>query len=119
SRGGTSICRSDRQPRPSGGSSSRSGSSSTTRPPCCTWGTSARCSARRAERAGGRIEGRRYDAPVKAVVMAGGQGTRLRPLTSNQPKPMLPIVGQPMLHHILRLLRASGFTDVVVTVQFL
>src|SRR5438309_4219308 len=51
--------------------------------------------------------------------MAGGQGTRLRPLTSNQPKPMLPIMGEPMLQHILRLLRRHEFTDVVVTVQFL
>ena len=51
--------------------------------------------------------------------MAGGQGTRLRPLTSNQPKPMLPIVGEPMMQHILRLLRRHGFADVVVTVQFL
>jgi mannose-1-phosphate guanylyltransferase/phosphomannomutase len=51
--------------------------------------------------------------------MAGGQGTRLRPLTSNQPKPMLPIVGEPMMQHILRLLRRHGFDDVVVTVQFL
>src|ERR687887_990202 len=56
---------------------------------------------------------------VKAVVMAGGQGTRLRPLTSNQPKPMLPVVGEPMMQHILRLLRRHGFDDVVVTVQFL
>src|SRR6266536_5419178 len=56
---------------------------------------------------------------MKAVVMAGGQGTRLRPLTSNQPKPMLPIMGEPMMLHILRLLRRHGFTDVVVTVQFL
>src|SRR5919197_201453 len=56
---------------------------------------------------------------VKAVVIAGGQGTRLRPLTSNQPKPMLPILGEPMVQHILRLLRRHGFTDVVVTVQFL
>ena len=51
--------------------------------------------------------------------MAGGQGTRLRPLTSNQPKPMLPIMGQPMLHHILRLLRRNGMNEVVITVQFL
>jgi mannose-1-phosphate guanylyltransferase / phosphomannomutase len=56
---------------------------------------------------------------MKAVVMAGGQGTRLRPLTSNQPKPMLPIVGVPMMQHILRLLRHHGFDDTVVTVQFL
>jgi mannose-1-phosphate guanylyltransferase/phosphomannomutase len=56
---------------------------------------------------------------MKAVVMAGGQGTRLRPLTSNQPKPMLPIVGRPMMEHIIRLARAHGFTDIVATVQFL
>ena len=51
--------------------------------------------------------------------MAGGQGTRLRPLTSNQPKPMLPIVGRPMMEHVLGLLREHGVTDVVATVQFL
>ena len=51
--------------------------------------------------------------------MAGGQGTRLRPLTSNQPKPMLPIVGRPMMEHILELLREHGITEVVATVQFL
>src|ERR687895_1999696 len=56
---------------------------------------------------------------MRAVVMAGGQGARLRPLTSNQPKPMLPIVGEPMMEHILKLLRRHGFDDVVVTVQFL
>jgi mannose-1-phosphate guanylyltransferase/phosphomannomutase len=56
---------------------------------------------------------------MKAVVMAGGQGTRLRPLTSNQPKPMLPVVGRPMMEHTLRLARRHGFTDVVATVHFL
>jgi len=56
---------------------------------------------------------------MKAVVMAGGEGTRLRPLTSNQPKPMVPIVGKPCMEHILDLLRAHGLTDVVVTVAFL
>jgi mannose-1-phosphate guanylyltransferase/phosphomannomutase len=56
---------------------------------------------------------------MKAVVMAGGEGTRLRPLTSNQPKPMVPIVGKPCMEHILELLRAHGFTEVVVTVAFL
>ena len=38
---------------------------------------------------------RREVTSVKAVIMAGGEGTRLRPLTSNQPKPMMPIVGKP------------------------
>ncbi len=56
---------------------------------------------------------------MKAVVMAGGEGTRLRPLTSNQPKPMVPIVGKPCMEHILELLRDHGFVDVVVTVAFL
>jgi mannose-1-phosphate guanylyltransferase / phosphomannomutase len=56
---------------------------------------------------------------MKAVVMAGGEGTRLRPLTSNQPKPMVPIVGKPCMEHILELLRGHGLRDVVVTVAFL
>ncbi|CAN5375041.1 mannose-1-phosphate guanyltransferase [soil metagenome] len=56
---------------------------------------------------------------MKAVVMAGGEGTRLRPLTSNQPKPMVSIVGKPCMEHILELLRDHGMTDVIVTVAFL
>jgi mannose-1-phosphate guanylyltransferase/phosphomannomutase len=56
---------------------------------------------------------------MKAVVMAGGEGTRLRPLTSNQPKPMVPIVGKPCMEHILELLKQHGLTDVIVTVAFL
>ncbi|MFL5966220.1 MAG: sugar phosphate nucleotidyltransferase, partial [Gaiellaceae bacterium] len=59
------------------------------------------------------------DATMKAVVMAGGEGTRLRPLTSNQPKPMVPIVGKPCMEHILELLREHGLDDVIVTVAFL
>jgi mannose-1-phosphate guanylyltransferase/phosphomannomutase len=51
--------------------------------------------------------------------MAGGEGTRLRPLTSNQPKPMVPIVGKPCMEHILELLRGHGFEEVIVTVAFL
>jgi mannose-1-phosphate guanylyltransferase / phosphomannomutase len=56
---------------------------------------------------------------MQAVVMAGGEGSRLRPLTSNMPKPMLPVANRPLIEHILELLRAHGTTDVVVTVQFL
>ena len=56
---------------------------------------------------------------MKAVVMAGGEGTRLRPLTSNQPKPMVPIVGKPCMEHILELLRKHGLEDVIVTVAFM
>ncbi len=56
---------------------------------------------------------------MRAVIMAGGQGTRLRPLTSNQPKPMLPVVNQPMMEHIVRLLIDHKFKDMVVTLHFL
>ncbi len=56
---------------------------------------------------------------MKAVVMAGGEGTRLRPLTSNQPKPMVPIVGKPCMEHILELLKRHGFDEVIVTLAFL
>jgi mannose-1-phosphate guanylyltransferase / phosphomannomutase len=56
---------------------------------------------------------------VKAVVMAGGEGTRLRPMTANQPKPLLPVVNKPIMEHVLRLLKRHGFTETVVTVQFL
>ncbi len=51
--------------------------------------------------------------------MAGGEGTRLRPLTSNAPKPMLPLVNRPMMEHIVDLLRSHGIDDIVVTVAFM
>ena len=56
---------------------------------------------------------------MKAVVMAGGEGSRLRPLTVTRPKPMVPIVGRPVMEHILNLLKSHGITDVVVTVQYM
>ena len=51
--------------------------------------------------------------------MAGGEGSRLRPLTSNVPKPMLPVANRPLMEHIIELLRNHGITDIVATVQFL
>ncbi len=51
--------------------------------------------------------------------MAGGEGTRLRPLTSNQPKPMVPIVGRPCMEHIVELLARHGMTDVIATLAFM
>ena len=56
---------------------------------------------------------------MKAVVMAGGEGTRLRPLTSNQPKPMVPIVGKPCMEHIVDLLKHHGLEDILVTLAFM
>ncbi len=56
---------------------------------------------------------------MKAVIMAGGEGTRLRPLTSNAPKPLLPIANRPMMEHVIDLLVRHGITDIVVTVAFM
>ncbi len=56
---------------------------------------------------------------MKAVIMAGGEGTRLRPLTSNVPKPMMPLANRPMMEHVVDLLKLHGFDDIVVTLAFM
>ncbi len=56
---------------------------------------------------------------MKAVLMAGGEGTRLRPLTSNQPKPLVSICNQPVMTYIINLLKKYKINDVVATLQFL
>ncbi len=56
---------------------------------------------------------------MKAVIMAGGQGSRLRPLTINRPKPLVPLVDKPVMAHIVGLLKKHGFTEVVATLQFM
>ena len=55
----------------------------------------------------------------KAVIMAGGQGTRLRPLTNERPKPMIPIANVPCMEHVVNLLARHGCTKIVVTLQFM
>ncbi|HTU83456.1 MAG TPA: sugar phosphate nucleotidyltransferase [Candidatus Acidoferrales bacterium] len=56
---------------------------------------------------------------MKAIVMAGGEGSRLRPLTSSRPKPLAPVANKPVMHHIVDLLRRHGITDVVGTLHYL
>ena len=51
--------------------------------------------------------------------MAGGEGSRLRPLTIGRPKPMVPLVDKPVLGHILELLKYHGITEIVITLQYL
>jgi mannose-1-phosphate guanylyltransferase/phosphomannomutase len=51
---------------------------------------------------------------MKAVLMAGGFGTRLRPITQNIPKPMVPLLNRPMMEHIVNLLKKHGIEDIVV-----
>lgn len=53
------------------------------------------------------------------LVLAGGEGKRLRPLTNNCPKPMLDVNGKPMLEHILEHCRASGFKNFFISVNYL
>lgn len=55
---------------------------------------------------------------MKAVIMAGGFGTRLRPLTWNLPKPMAPLMNKPMMHHIVTLLRSHGITEIIATLFY-
>ncbi len=56
---------------------------------------------------------------MKAVIMAGGEGSRLRPLTCDRPKPMVPVMNVPIMEHIIKLLKKHGFRDIAVTLQYL
>ncbi len=56
---------------------------------------------------------------MKAVIMAGGEGTRLRPLTCGRPKPMVPVANKPVMEHIIDLLKKHGIHDIAVTLQYL
>lgn len=59
-----------------------------------------------------------HDAPIEAVVMAGGFGTRLQPLTLDLPKPMLPIGDRPLLQRIIEQLESSGIQNVNITTHY-
>ena len=92
--------------------------------PCCTGGTRSMgvtASVRPTEASPPARRGHNdsEETAMKAVIMAGGEGTRLRPLTSSQPKPLLPLANKAMAEHIVSLLRRHGFDDIVVTVAFL
>jgi mannose-1-phosphate guanylyltransferase len=56
---------------------------------------------------------------MKAVILVGGLGTRLRPLTCNTPKPMIPLVNQPFIEHTIETLRDQGIDEVILAVQYL
>ena len=55
---------------------------------------------------------------MKAMVLAAGLGTRLRPLTYEMPKPMVPVVNRPIMEHILGLLRRHGFSEVIANLHW-
>ncbi|MBO5646664.1 MAG: NTP transferase domain-containing protein, partial [Clostridia bacterium] len=55
---------------------------------------------------------------MKAILLCGGEGTRLRPLTCRTPKPMVRIFDRPILWHVLQWLRAHGVTEAAVTLRY-
>ena len=56
---------------------------------------------------------------MKAVILAGGLGTRLRPLTNKKPKPMLPLGKKPLLEHLIKWIKKNGVKDIVLCVSYL
>lgn len=56
---------------------------------------------------------------MKAIIMAGGEGSRLRPLTCDLPKPLTPVLNRPVMEHIIELLKEHGIYDIGVTLQYL
>ena len=56
---------------------------------------------------------------MRAVLMAGGSGTRLRPLTCDLPKPMVPILNRPIAEHIINLLKRHDITEIIATLYYL
>lgn len=55
---------------------------------------------------------------IKSVIMAGGKGTRIRPLTTIRPKPMIPVVNRPLIDYVLETIKKSGFRDIIVTLNY-
>lgn len=55
---------------------------------------------------------------MKAIILAGGEGTRLKAVTGPLPKPMVPLLGRPMMEHILLLLKKHGFTRVCAALKY-
>jgi NDP-sugar pyrophosphorylase family protein len=56
---------------------------------------------------------------IEAILLAGGRGTRLAPLTDTLPKPLVPVAGKPMMDYVLEHLKAAGITRVAISVAYL
>ena len=55
---------------------------------------------------------------MKALILAGGMGTRLRSVTGGKPKPMADLLGRPVMEHIVRLLRENGYGEICAALQY-
>jgi len=62
---------------------------------------------------------RKESDKLKGVILAGGKGTRMRPLTYLSPKPMLPLINRPFMEHFILRLKSYGITDIILSVQYL
>ena len=80
--------------------------------PCAPPGSSTRA-------IGARVRARRGRSLMQAVILVGGEGTRLRPLTSTVPKPVVPLVDRPFISFMLEWLRGHGIDDVIMSCGFL
>jgi NDP-sugar pyrophosphorylase family protein len=56
---------------------------------------------------------------MKAIVLAGGVGKRLKPLTERRPKPLLPVAGRPCIDYVIKSLVDAGFREIVVTTCYM
>lgn len=55
---------------------------------------------------------------MKAIIMAGGEGKRLKPVSSDTPKPLVPLCGRPVMEHIVLLLKKHGITDICASLKY-
>src|SRR6056297_522831 len=55
---------------------------------------------------------------MQTVVLAAGEGTRMRPLTADRPKPMLPVAGKPLVAHALETAAAAGSSQFIIVVGY-
>src|SRR3989338_7624709 len=58
------------------------------------------------------------NVPKKALILAGGKGTRLEPITHEIPKPLIPIKGKPILQHIIELLKKHNIREIILSVGY-
>ena len=55
---------------------------------------------------------------MKAVILAGGEGRRLKAVTGELPKPMVPLLGKPLMERVIELLRKNGVTEIAATLRY-
>jgi glucose-1-phosphate thymidylyltransferase long form len=56
---------------------------------------------------------------IKAIIMAGGKGTRIRPLTLIRPKPMIPVANRPLMDYVIEKVKNAGYKDIILTLNYL